>query len=348
MSSSATHIEKRVKAFCALIGAEPLLVQGAGGNISWKDGRVLWVKASGTKLAEAGLREIFVPVNLEHLQGALAKQDFSVEPEMVCASGLRPSIETLLHALMPHKVVVHLHLVEVLAYLVRLNVRDSIETILAGSEKWIFVDYFKPGAELAKAIASALADRPDAEIVFMANHGVVIGGSNVQEVADKLQMLTRKFAVSVQSRLPATRISDREQDLLSKGYTPCCDGHVSLLALNEELIERLRYNWALYPDHVVFLGSEPAILERGFTEDELGSVTCSAPPYIFAVGDSVYQNRLVTTAQADQLRCYFDILSRQSSCDTLINLTAEQVNELLDWDAEVYRQQLAKDRKGFA
>ena len=47
----ATRIS--VEDFCSRIGADPLLVQGAGGNVSWKKGSVLWIKASGTWLAHA-------------------------------------------------------------------------------------------------------------------------------------------------------------------------------------------------------------------------------------------------------------------------------------------------------
>ena len=39
--------------FCASIGSDPLLVQGPGGNVSWKENNCLWVKASGTWLASA-------------------------------------------------------------------------------------------------------------------------------------------------------------------------------------------------------------------------------------------------------------------------------------------------------
>ena len=60
-------IEEQVKAFCAWIGKDPLLVQGAGGNVSWKDGDTLWVKASGTWLADATEKDIFVPVDLPYL-----------------------------------------------------------------------------------------------------------------------------------------------------------------------------------------------------------------------------------------------------------------------------------------
>jgi len=109
MIKEAPNIEKQVKVFCAQIGADPMLVQGAGGNVSWKDGDVLWVKASGTWLAHAESSDIFVPVKLAHLQDQLAKKNFSVSPKLYRASSLRPSIETLLHALLPHRVVAHLH-----------------------------------------------------------------------------------------------------------------------------------------------------------------------------------------------------------------------------------------------
>jgi rhamnose utilization protein RhaD (predicted bifunctional aldolase and dehydrogenase) len=160
MSTASNCIEKQMKAFCAQIGADPLLVQGAGGNVSWKDDDVLWVKASGTWLVEAETKEIFVPVNLAHLQDALAKRDFSVKPEVNSNSGLRPSIETLLHALMPHKVVAHLHAVEILAHLVQVNARQRIKSLVADSVKWIYIDYFKPGADLARAVSEKLTNFP--------------------------------------------------------------------------------------------------------------------------------------------------------------------------------------------
>ena len=37
----------------ARLGADPLVIQGAGGNTSVKDGAVMWIKASGTQLADA-------------------------------------------------------------------------------------------------------------------------------------------------------------------------------------------------------------------------------------------------------------------------------------------------------
>ena len=102
-------LRHEVEAYCARIGSDPMMVQGAGGNVSWKDGDVLWVKASGTWLKDALKQDIFVPVDLRSLNVGFENNNFSVQPQVVGQTSLRPSIETLLHGLMPHPMVVHLH-----------------------------------------------------------------------------------------------------------------------------------------------------------------------------------------------------------------------------------------------
>ena len=348
MNIATADIEKHVKEFCAQIGADPLLVQGAGGNVSWKDGGTLWVKASGTWLAEAESKEIFVPVDLTFLQTALTKQNFSVKPEVTSNFCLRPSIETLLHALMPHRVVVHLHAVEILAHLVQTNARQKIKKRVGDAVKWIYVDYFKPGANLARAVSEQLTTRTDADVVFLGNHGVVIGGRDVEDVVTTLHTLIFKLKTKTSKSQPENSLSIRESDFLARGYVPYADKEVSLLAIKDELINRLRHEWALYPDHVVFLGAEAVILERDFRMLELDKIARSKPPFIFSGDDGVYENIAVTPAQKSQLRCYFDVITRQDSADKLSTLTDRQVFELLDWDAEKYRQSSTDSKQGAA
>lgn len=346
MITKASSIEKQVKGFCALIGADPLLVQGAGGNVSWKDGSVLWVKASGKWLAEAELKEIFVPVSLTHLQVALAKQDFSVKPEIARGSSLRPSIETLLHALMSQRVVVHLHAVEILAHLVRFNARQKIQDLVGEAVNWIFVDYFKPGSDLARAVFEELKKKPDANVVFMGNHGVVIGGENVDDIATLLDMLISKLKSKISVSEPQSGSAIRQADFLARGYITCEDRELNQLALKDELISRLRHEWALYPDHVVFLGAEANILEINFKMFELDERARCKPPFLIAIGDGVYESSAATPAQKYQLRCYFDVVARLDAKEKLSTLNARQVSELRDWDAEKYRQSLINNKHG--
>jgi len=141
MNGTSDALKASVIKYCSAIGADPLLVQGAGGNVSWKDGDTLWVKASGAWLAEADKKDIFVPVDLKHLRVAIESGDFSVIPKLCGESTLRPSIETLLHALMPHRIVVHLHTIEILAHLVRDNCQTALLSLLDSSIHWTVVDY---------------------------------------------------------------------------------------------------------------------------------------------------------------------------------------------------------------
>jgi len=344
MSIAITCIEKKVKAFCAQIGADPLLVQGAGGNVSWKDGDTLWIKASGTWLAEAELKEIFVSVNLANLQTALKNQEFPLEPLVTSVSELRPSIETLLHALMPQRVVVHLHAVEILAHLVQGNAKVKIKNLVNDAVKWVFVDYFKPGADLARSVSEQLTTRSNANVVFLANHGLVIGGDDVDEVACTLHTLISKLQTEFSKSIIQKKPCKYEQEFLARGYVPCGDKEVSQLANKEELMNRLRNEWALYPDHVVFLGAMPAILEANFRLCDIDAIARDKPLFIFAFGSGVYENLHVKAAEKSQLRCYYDVIIRQCASDNLATLSNQQVSELLDWDAEKFRKNLINSK----
>ena len=51
------------RALSARLGQDPLQVQGPGGNTSIKADGVMWIKASGTELADAERQKIFVAVD---------------------------------------------------------------------------------------------------------------------------------------------------------------------------------------------------------------------------------------------------------------------------------------------
>src|SRR4051812_4574328 len=89
------------------VGRDSALVQGPGGNTSIKRGGIMTIKASGTWLAQARQRPIMVPVHLSALLEAVAKDDPAAETcqDFVVSEdnplGLRPSIETTMHAVLP-------------------------------------------------------------------------------------------------------------------------------------------------------------------------------------------------------------------------------------------------------
>jgi rhamnose utilization protein RhaD (predicted bifunctional aldolase and dehydrogenase) len=326
-------MREEVTVYCAAIGADPLLVQGAGGNVSWKDGDTLWIKASGTWLADAARKDIFVPVDLAHLRGAIDAATMDVQPRTLDESGLRPSIETLLHALMPHKVVVHVHAVELLAHLVRAGFPATVEARLGGSVGWAAVPYRKPGLELAAAVAAALARMPHAQVVFLQNHGVVIGANSTAEVDAILRPMLAKMS---SPPLPACAAPARQQPPQAQ-YAPIADHGIQQLALDPTLFGRLASSWALFPDHVVFLGP------RAHAYDSARAMAArqASPELVFIGGDGVYAKASFGLAKLAQLRCYYDVLARHGGDGELATLTEAQIADLLNWDAEQYRMALA-------
>lgn len=324
--------------YCAHIGTDPLLVQGAGGNVSWKEDDTLWVKASGKWLANARQENIFVPVGLQHLRDAIARDDFDAAPMILSGSSLRPSIETMLHALFEHKIVVHVHAVEILAHLVRPDAEAAIGARMGADASWIKTAYHKPGPELARALKAELTQRPFAKVAFLQNHGIVIGGSSIPEISHTLYAIVERFKYRLHAR--PVRPSDPEslEALAVYGYLPVPVPAIQQLAINPIYFDRLRQNWALYPDHVVFLGATPYLFESVEILRKTLQRDKQRPELIFVKDAGVFEREPLEAAKYAYLQCYYDVISRQPEDAELVTLTDSDISALLNWDAEKFRQ----------
>jgi len=337
----AFPLRESVLNYCAQIGADPLLVQGAGGNVSWKDGDTLWVKASGTWLADAVTKDIFVPVDLVGLRAAIQLGQYAAQPTLQHVSALRPSIETLLHVLMPQRVVVHIHAVDALACLVRENCADELDDKLARLAHWSRVAYHKPGAALAKAVADCLQIAPKTEIIFLANHGLVIGGDDI----DCIKSILNKFLAVLSNNNLFIPLFKNGENFKTLGgcddFIPIDIAELHNLALNEVLFSSVKNDWALYPDHIVFLGPEAKCFEsiKDFNEANANNIESEL---IFVKNIGVYIKRTFNLARKVQLLCYFNVILRQPLNSRLKSLTQKEISEILDWDAERYRQNISK------
>ncbi len=317
-----------LKRFSARVGVDPLLVQAAGGNTSLKQDGVMWIKASGTWLRDAA-QDIFVPVNHEALLAALAKSDPACETctefmlTNLNAAGLRPSIETTVHALMPQRVVVHVHCVNTIAW----AIRSDAEQRLAGKFRdinWAFIPYARPGLPLANAIATRL--KPGIDVLILGNHGLVVSAETVVEAEILLdhvvKALVRPFRAAVPPDLAALH-------LLCKGthYAPADSNETHALATDALALEKGK-KAVFYPDHVVFLGVGVA------TEVESGA------PLVAISGKGVLIRRDAKPAVEPMGRCLADVMRRVEVDDPLITLDAYAIDRLVNWDAEKYRQRL--------
>ncbi len=333
---------EEIQRFCTRIARDRLLVQAAGGNVSWKSDGSLWIKASGTWLADAGREDIFVPVDLQHIESGIESGDFTIKPRTLNGVSLRPSIETLLHALIPQKFVVHLHPVDVVAYLCRPNCEEEIRCLIDDTFTWDIVEYYKPGAELAQAVSLKLNKKRGLQVLFLKQHGVIFGAETLFEIDFLLSNLCRLFELSPRS-LDIGSLSTNQLDssqFKNSGFEISSDQLIQKFVTDSGLYKCLSDSWAICPDHVVFLGAAPVCINDPADAHETINSIDKSTPFIFIKNWCVLENHLITAAQRAQLIFYLDVISRQPSGLQLKHLSNTEASKLLDWDAEKYRQSL--------
>ncbi len=177
-----------------LLGGDPALVLYGGGNTSVKttaiDGigdrhDVICVKGSGWDMATiepAG----HPAVKLAPLQ-RLRSLDTLGDEEMVNQVRLAlldntaptPSIETLLHAFLPHKFIDHTHANAVLSLVDQDNSAEIADRIW-GSEM-AFLPYIMPGFALSKAAADTFDAAPGVKGLILDKHGIFTFADNARD-----------------------------------------------------------------------------------------------------------------------------------------------------------------------
>lgn len=328
--------------FCNEIGKNRLLVQGAGGNVSYKDSDLLYIKASGKRIGNAKAEEIFVPVDLKILNYELDRKNFSIIPKIDGSSSLqlKPSIETIMHALMPEKFVLHLHAIDPLAILVRQNSKELIAEMVGKDLNYSYIHYSKPGSNLAESIAKELIKKPS-DIIFLENHGIVVGADSVRLLQKRLNIIVNIFKFDLHSiTTPVDIIINKDK---IQNFHILEDFELLELVFDEFLYSNLDQNWVLYPDHVVFLGEKPVLFDnlQSFKDHIKRSQILSS--IVFVKSSGIFVTSEFSNAQLEQLQCYYDVLKRQKTDDILNPLTQSQVFELVNWDAEKHRVNLSKD-----
>lgn len=326
----------------ARVGADPSLVQAAGGNTSIKSDGTLWIKASGTWLMHARRDDIFVPVTIAPLLHAVTTHSPDAEraqvfvPEGRNPNGLRPSIETTVHALMPQTVVVHVHCVDTIAAAVAENAEAALAAPLAGLA-WTFIPYRRPGLPLALAIAERL--RADTNVLILGNHGLAVAGSTVAAaetlLADVCARLRRAPRASPSADLDALarRAGTR--------YRLPADPVAHATATDPTSCAHAA-GGSLYPDHVIFLGPGAVTTGADETADQATARLGHSPALLLMPGAGVLLAAEAPPSADAMARCLADVTARMPADARPHYLTEADHAALLDWDAEKYRQALSR------
>ena len=330
--------------FSAALGANPRRTQAAGGNTSIKRDEVMWIKASGAWLAEALQGDVMTPVLLPPflaaIEGGAAQAENAavfVDPSQG-GSSRRPSIETSVHAVLPHAVVVHIHCVETIALAVRADAEAEIGARLRGlrRDEWTFVPYVKPGVPLAKAIRERLTARTN--VIVLGNHGLIVAGETVAEAARRTESVCQAFAATPTIAPPAD-LDRLAASVEGSDYRLPHDPVAHTLATDPHRLAIARKG-TLYPDHVVFLGA--GIVEGAIVDGcvEAASDLDRKAQMLVLPGLGVVLSHSLPRGADEMARCLADVTGRIPRDAQIVTLTLSQEEELVNWEAEKYRRTL--------
>lgn len=317
------------------------LIQGAGGNTSVKHGNVIWIKASGCWLSDVKNKEIFIPLDRK----VALEKIFQGEEDLSSAGllqdecqNLRPSIETAMHALMPHKFVAHVHSVNVIAHAILTNGKDLISQKLANIN-WLWVPYVRPGLPLSRTLNEMNA--PDFDVIILANHGLVVGGSTKNQVLDTIAKVEEKLFRPL--RITLNKFSSFELPKLLENIEYKIPKHdLCQFLAKDKLSLKIISNPPLYPDHVIFLGPG-AIPIMSLEEFKNKTLEKSLYSKVIVIKDFgvVVRHDLSENAE-EMLHCLANVILRIQPNDKLQHLKQSEESELLGWDAEKYRKSIQR------
>jgi rhamnose utilization protein RhaD (predicted bifunctional aldolase and dehydrogenase)/NAD(P)-dependent dehydrogenase (short-subunit alcohol dehydrogenase family) len=187
-----------------LLGRDPRLVLHGGGNTSVKtrvtdllgiETSVLCVKGSGWDMANiepAGLPAVRLdPLRTLRGREALSDEDMVrlQRANLIDPAAPTPSVETLLHAFLPHKFVDHTHSTAVLSLVDQPNGEELCRETYDG--RMGIVPYIMPGFALAKEAAHVFEASPDVEGLILLKHGIFTFGPDAREAYERMiEMVT--------------------------------------------------------------------------------------------------------------------------------------------------------------
>jgi len=213
-----------------LIGRDPDLVMHGGGNTSLKGTvttlvgervEALFVKGSGWNL-DAIEPPGLPAVDLAHLRKLRALRELSDEEMMnqlrthlFDAGAPNPSVETLLHAFLPHRFIDHTH--ADIALVVTNQPRDAVQAMVreAFGPRWAIVPYVMPGFALAKLAAEVYERDPSVEGLVLVNHGLFTFADDARTAYERMiagvDRAERFVAARASERRPIGRGADLER-----------------------------------------------------------------------------------------------------------------------------------------
>ena len=323
----------------ARVGRDPLLVQASNGNTSIKLDGILWIKASGKWLAHAMQEEMLVPLELAEVEESI-QNDTEIASRYAPKDELRPSIETAMHAVLRHRVALHVHSVNAIAWAIRLDGPDRLAERLAGLH-WQWIPYAASGKPLAREIEKVVACRPETDVLILGNHGLVVAGPDCHTAEKLLCEVERRLAITPR-RFPKP---DTTVLAMIARFSRWQFPDIELLhALGtDEASRKILRAGVLYPCQAIFLGptmpllSPTAVISK-FTKR--WNAPGGTPAFVAVEGSGVMLNEKMTSAERATLHGLVQVTLRTQESARLRYLKEAEVMGVLSQNTHCYKEVL--------
>ena len=315
-----------------LLGAEKALVLWGGGNTSVKSthtdvfGRrqaALFVKASGFDMAQiepSGFSGIYLDAlralrTIDQLsERAMLNQ---LRAHLIDFESPTPSVESLVHALLPAKFIDHTHSNAILTLTNQPNGAEMLREVYG--DEILILPYTRPGFQLAKAVADLYETRPSATAMVWMQHGVVTWGETARAAySNMIDMVTR--AEQYLERRAGTQVSVS---------SPGQDSRAERLQLAAPLIRGALARRAASSDE-----ESRGVILQALTDPEITGLLESERGYELAVSPPLTTDHLVRTKP-------FPLWIGSPAYDDEEQLQA-QISEAIDAYAACYRAYCAR------
>lgn len=378
-----------------LLGANSDLVLHGGGNTSVKasvpnifgeSDAILYVKGSGWDLATIE-RPGFAPVKMGMLLKLAELETLSdsdmvnyQRSAMIDPNAPNPSIEAILHAIIPYKFVDHTHADAVIAVTNTPNSEARIKEIYG--DRALIVPYVMPGFILAKEIQKQMqgVDLSKIDAMVLMHHGVFTFDDDAKAAYEKMIEAVGKAEDYIASRHTKTyqtstvNISAMELARVRKAVsevkgsamvTKVDESTLSCAFAKEPEVARLATTGPLTPDHVIRTKKDGALIDTPddiqnyakayrdyFEHNDDGSLTMLDPAPRWGVlkgratvafGTSAKEAAIVHDIKAHTLKSVY----HAEAIEKYIALPEDEIFKMEYWELEQAKLKKAKSAPEF-
>ena len=367
-----------------------------GGNSSLKNAQWIWVKPSGVPMATIRADQ-FVKMSRAQLE-IIWQQDYPRErgaregrakDDLMAARAAgeeakRPSVETLMHALLPQQIVFHSHPTLVNGLTCARDGERIARELFGDGLLWIPV--VDPGYLLAVDIRERLeryraarsGEFPD--MILLQNHGLLVYGEDASSIrathaaiVEILEGDLRRQSADQQALAAALRTSlpkELPKELAEELEVPARHAATLLQDLGyhhsrvEAAVEPLLSGFladreafrplegALSPDHIVYMGHQPLWIETAADlEDSIGAYCRQegVAPRVIALRGLGIITAGVSPGMAESAQLLFhdamQITGYASGYGGVQFLPPDQIDFIRNWEVEKYRAQVGAARE---